>query len=88
MGASPYATKAKVPEPFRTGGNWFGSDLGDDYTDLIAENTIPWHIEAFYRHQVTDNISLTPGVIWLTAPNQSSRNPDVVIGTLRLTLTF
>ena len=88
IGASPYTTKAKVPEPFRTGGNWFGSDLGEDFTDLIAGNTIPWHIEGFYRHQFTDNISLTPGVIWLTAPNQSSRNPAVVIGTLRLTFTF
>ncbi|AFY37605.1 cyanobacterial porin [[Leptolyngbya] sp. PCC 7376] len=88
VGASPYATEARVPEPFRTGGNWFGSDLGDDYTDLIAGNSIPWHIEAFYRHQMTDNISLTPGVIWLTAPNQSSQNPDVVVGTLRLTFSF
>ncbi len=88
VGASPYASKAEVPEVYRTGGNWFGSDLGDDYTDLIAGNSIPWHIEAFYIHKMTNNISLTPGVIWLTAPNQSSRNPDVVIGTLRLTFTF
>ncbi|NEO25657.1 MAG: iron uptake porin [Kamptonema sp. SIO4C4] len=89
IGASPYTTRSPVPQPFQTGGNWFfGTDLGEDFTDLIADNAIPWHIEAFYRYKVTDNIFLTPGVIWLTAPNQSARNPDVLVGTLRLTFRF
>lgn len=47
-----------------------------------------YHIEAFYRHQLTDNISITPGVIWLTAPNHDDRNPDVVIGVLRTSFVF
>lgn len=47
-----------------------------------------YHIEAFYRHQLTDNLSITPGVIWLTAPNHDDRNPDVVIGVLRTTFVF
>jgi hypothetical protein len=51
-----------------------------------TENT-PLHIEAFYRYQLTDNISLTPGVIWLNSSNQGS-NDDQVIGTLRTTFTF
>ncbi|MDY7013366.1 MAG: iron uptake porin [Cyanobacteriota bacterium] len=89
VGASPHTTRSQVPEPFQTGNNWFGAtNLGSDFTDLIAENAIPWHLEAFYRYKVTDNIFLTPGAIWLTAPNQSARNPDVVIGTLRLTFRF
>ncbi|WP_017305339.1 iron uptake porin [Spirulina subsalsa] len=88
VGASPYATRAKVPEPFRTGNNWFGSNLGEDFTDLIAGNTVPWHIEGFYRYKMTDQIFITPGLIWLTAPNQTSRNPSVLIGTLRLTFLF
>lgn len=49
---------------------------------------IPLHIEAFYRYQINDNISLTPGVIWLTAPNQNNNNPDDFIATLRLTFKF
>jgi hypothetical protein len=49
---------------------------------------LPLHIEAFYRYQVTDNISLTPGLIWLTAPNQDNNNPDATILTLRTTFTF
>ncbi len=47
-----------------------------------------YHIEAFYRHQITDNLSVTPGVIWLTAPNHDARNPDVVIGVIRTTFVF
>ncbi|MBE9126239.1 iron uptake porin [Coleofasciculus sp. LEGE 07081] len=47
-----------------------------------------YHVEGFYKYQVTDNISITPGVIWLTSPNQNSDNDDVFIGTLRTTFTF
>lgn len=48
-----------------------------------------YHIEGFYKYQLTDNISLTPGVIWLTAPGQTTNNrEDIVIGTLRTTFTF
>ncbi|MEM8638081.1 MAG: iron uptake porin [Cyanobacteria bacterium P01_G01_bin.54] len=46
----------------------------------------PYHLELFYKYQLTDNISLTPGVIWLTAPNQI--DSDTVIGTLRTTFNF
>jgi hypothetical protein len=46
------------------------------------------HFEGFYKYQVTDNISVTPGIIWLTAPGQNDNNPDAVIGTLRTTFTF
>ncbi len=46
------------------------------------------HIEAFYRYQLNDNISVTPGFFWLTAPNHDSRNPDVVIGVIRTSFIF
>ncbi|NET59113.1 MAG: iron uptake porin [Symploca sp. SIO2E6] len=49
-------------------------------------NDVPYHIEAFYKYQLSDNISVTPGVIWLLNPNQTS--PDSVIGTIRTTFTF
>jgi hypothetical protein len=49
---------------------------------------IPWHIEAFYRHQITNNISLTPGLIWLTTPDQDNSNPDALIATIRTTFSF
>lgn len=56
--------------------------------DPDFDDDIPFHVEAFYKYQVTDNISITPGVIWLTAPNQNDDNDDVVIGALRTTFKF
>jgi hypothetical protein len=46
------------------------------------------HIEAFYQHQLNDNIAITPGIIWTTAPNHNSNNADTVLGILRTTFTF
>jgi hypothetical protein len=46
------------------------------------------HIEGFYEYQLSDNISITPGFVWLTAPDHNTNNDDLVIGTLRTTFTF
>jgi hypothetical protein len=46
------------------------------------------HIEGFYQFKLSDNISITPGVIWLTAPDHNNRNSDLVIGVVRTTFTF
>lgn len=60
-----------------------------------ADNTafrkdFSWHLEAFYKYQISDNISITPGVIWLTDPNQQlgGSGSDAIIGTLRTTFSF
>jgi hypothetical protein len=47
-----------------------------------------YHIEGFYKFKVSKNISITPGVIWLTSPNQNDSNSDAIIGTIRTTFTF
>ncbi|MHC5777303.1 iron uptake porin [Nostoc sp.] len=47
-----------------------------------------YHIEGFYQYQLSDNISITPGVIWITAPDHNNQNDDIVIGTVRTTFTF
>lgn len=53
------------------------------------DNDYDYHIEGFYKYQLTDNISITPGVIWLTSPGQSTAEAnDSIIGTLRTTFTF
>ncbi len=52
------------------------------------EDDLPWHIEALYEHKVTDNITLTPGVIVLTAPSQDNDNDTVFIGTIRTVFSF
>ncbi|MEH1873575.1 iron uptake porin [Nostoc sp.] len=51
-------------------------------------NDLSLHIEGFYKYRLTDNIAITPGVIWITAPAQNNDNQDAVIGTVRTTFTF
>jgi hypothetical protein len=55
--------------------------------DVFAEDA-PFHVEGFYKLKVSENLSVTPGFIWLTSPNQDSENDDAVIGTLRTTFRF
>jgi hypothetical protein len=47
-----------------------------------------YHVEVFYEYKVSDNIAITPAVIWLTAPDHNNNNDGVVIGALRTTFTF
>lgn len=47
-----------------------------------------YHIEAFYQYKVSDNISITPALIWLTAPDHNNTSDDVIIGALRTTFSF
>jgi hypothetical protein len=53
-----------------------------------ADSDTGLHIEGFYRFPVSKNISITPGIIWLTAPGHNDNNDDIVIGTVRTTFTF
>jgi len=54
----------------------------------VDSQDTPIHVEAFYKYKLTDNISITPGVIWLSNPNGDENNDDAFIGTLRTTFTF
>ncbi|MEP0754489.1 iron uptake porin [Trichocoleus sp. Lan] len=68
-------------EPYLAGLEVQGSPVG-------IKNDLSYHLEGFYKYQLTDNISVTPGIIWITAPNQNDDNEDAVIGTLRTTFSF
>jgi len=46
------------------------------------------HFETFYRFQINDNISITPGFFYITDPGHISRNKDIFIGVLRTTFSF
>lgn len=59
--------------------------LNDEDPD---DDDIPLHVEAFYKYQLNDNISITPGIVWLTSPNQSNDNDDIFIGAIRTTFKF
>ena len=55
---------------------------------LVRDRDTSIHVEGFYQHKLNDNISITPGLIWLTAPDHNSSNSAAVIGTVRTTFTF
>ncbi|MBW4642610.1 MAG: iron uptake porin [Goleter apudmare HA4340-LM2] len=57
-------------------------------SEIPRDRDTSYHIEAFYQYKVTDNITITPGIIWLTAPDHNTNNDDVVIGALRTTFSF
>lgn len=90
-----YAVTLAFPDLFKEG-NLAGIVLGAQpyLTNFpaggknIDRDDIPYHVEGFYKYQLTDNISITPGVIWLLNPNQDGNNPQTVIGTIRGTFTF
>lgn len=54
----------------------------------LEDQSTSLHVEGFYQYQLSNNISITPGVIWLTNPDGNSNNDDEVIGTVRTTFTF
>jgi len=91
-----YSVQAAFPDLFKKG-NQGGLVVGMEPTltsldtDLERpsfENDTSLHLEAYYKHQINDNISITPSVIWITAPNQDADNEDIVIGGLRTTFNF
>jgi len=56
--------------------------------DVDEDEDTSLHIEGFYQFQLTENIAITPGVIWITAPGFNNNNDDIVIGAIRTTFTF
>ncbi|MEH1808271.1 iron uptake porin [Nostoc sp.] len=59
-----------------------------DIAGLDSDPDTSYHLEAFYQYKLSDNITITPGVIWLTSPDHNDTNDDVVIGALRTTFSF
>lgn len=46
------------------------------------------HLEAFYRIRVSDNISITPGILAVFKPEHNTNNSTIVVGTIRTTFSF
>jgi len=53
-----------------------------------ANKATPYHLEAYYRFKVNDNISITPGAFVLFNPEGTKDNDTVGVGVLRTTFTF
>ena len=62
------------------------TDGGDD--DSLKDDDTSIHIEAIYRFQVNDHISLTPGLFVITNPNHDDVNDTIWISTFRTQFVF
>lgn len=67
---------------------WVSSSSIDISGRSNVDEDTSLHIEGFFQYKLTDNISITPGVVWITSPNGSNENNDLVIGTIRTTFSF
>jgi Carbohydrate-selective porin, OprB family len=54
---------------------------------VAGVGSVPLHFEGFYKYKLSDNLSITPGLIYLTAPDQINNN-SALIGIVRSTFTF
>lgn len=54
----------------------------------LTNDSESYHIEAFYQYALSDRISITPGVVVVTNPNNDTNNSALVIGTIRTTFSF
>jgi carbohydrate-selective porin OprB len=60
------------------------SSLGAVRTDRDTS----FHIEAFYKYKVSNNLFITPGIVMITNPEHNSNNPTLYLGTIRTTFNF
>ncbi|MEM9244271.1 MAG: iron uptake porin [Cyanobacteria bacterium P01_F01_bin.153] len=88
-----YLFSAAFSDPFNREGDLLAFLIGQpprlyDGNGVDTDDDVGLHIEAFYRFSVNDNISITPGVFVLTAPEHDDDNDAIVVGTLRTTFRF
>ena len=82
-----YGAGVAFPD-FGKQGNLLGIYAGAQPYLGEVDGARPYHIEGFYKYRVNDNVAITPGIIYLTAPGQGDDAEDAFIGTLRTTFSF
>ena len=64
------------------------SDVRREDGSRQKDDDTSYHLEGFYRFQVNDFISVTPGVYVILNPEHNNRNDDIWVGLLRTTFSF
>jgi hypothetical protein len=57
-------------------------------SDVREDRDTAYHLEAFYRLQLNDNIAVTPGFWVIFNPENDSRNATQYVGVIRTTFNF
>jgi len=66
----------------------FFDEDGVDFDDLEDGDDESYHLEVFYRYQLTDNIAITPGAFVIFNPEHNDDNDDIWVGTIRTVFSF
>lgn len=92
-----WAITAAAPDLWQKGdvaGLIFGQPPQTISTNVTAPagvNLTPfnmYHLEGFYRFQMSRNISVSPGIVTIFNPNNNSANAPIVLGVVRTTFQF
>jgi hypothetical protein len=93
-----WAISLAFPDILGREGDLFGIVVGSppkiieiadfDASTGITDEATSYHFEFFYRVKVNDNISITPGVFFVTKPGNIDANNTIYIGTIRTTFRF
>jgi hypothetical protein len=57
-------------------------------TGFNRDRNSSFHVEGLYRLQLSDKVSVTPGLIVIFNPEHNNDNDTVYVGTIRTTFTF
>ena len=57
-------------------------------SDVRDEDDTSYHVEAFYRFQLNDYISVTPGFWVVFNPENNSDNSNQYVGVIRTSFNF
>jgi len=60
----------------------------DNDISAREDSDTSYHLEAFYRIKVSDNISITPGAFVILNPEHNDNNDTIYVGTVRTTFSF
>jgi hypothetical protein len=93
--ATVYTTAVQIAFPDLGGeGNVAGVVVGippkasDNDEQIREDEDTSLYVEGSYKYQLTDNIALTPGVMWVINPEHEDSNEDAVVGVVQGTFTF
>jgi len=62
--------------------------VGHSKNAFPIEDTPAWHLEMSYTYQVSDNISVVPGVIYIINPENNANNDPIAIWSLKTVFFF
>jgi predicted phage tail protein len=89
-----YAVSLAFPD-FGNKGNTLGLIYGQQpkltattVTGKVVDSDTSLHLEALYKIQMSDSLSVTPGILLITNPNNNSANATEYVGTIRTTFKF